>query len=90
MKLSEIVIEIEGKKYAIDMDKAKELYYELYQLFGDKELQYVPYIPYQPIVPYEPYQPPQPWTPYPWTTCDPYTTISSSSTTYQLTELNDE
>lgn len=43
MEISGIVIEIQGKKYAVDMDKARELYLSLHELFGEKGTTYVPY-----------------------------------------------
>jgi hypothetical protein len=43
MQISGIIIQIQGKKYAIDMVKARELYHQLDELFGTKDTTYVPY-----------------------------------------------
>ena len=56
MKISGVVIEIEGKKYAIDMAKARQLYMELNELFGSKDPVYIPY----PTTP-SPYEYPRPY-----------------------------
>ena len=65
-----IVIEIDGKELKLSPDKAEKLYDELHKLYGQKSIQFGPYIP-----PTEPYR--HPWTPdgphIPWGPNSTYT-----------------
>lgn len=66
-----VVIEIDGKELKLSPDKAEELYDELHKLYGQKNVQSIPFGPYSP--PIEPYT-------YPWTSDKPIITWGPNST----------
>ena len=99
MEVSGIVIEIDGKKYAIEMEKAKELYNSLHNLFGSTT--YVPWYIYQEPYRYNypRYNEYKPWWEYQpstapswgtWCSTDDTTVTTTSSNVFSMNSMEIE